>query len=302
MDKWEKIKTAQRMQDYIHRNLDENISLEGLCEAARYSKWHALRIFKEVFGKTPFEYIRALRLTTAAQRIRSNSDANILDVAVDAGFTSHEGFIKAFRARFGINPSQYRDHIPMRYMYFEPSPILNSHLLRNTKEYLKMAETPRTVTVTVIEKPNCKLVLNRGIQSQGYFDYDAEMGCDKFEILEAVSPTLDKVAFIELPPCMITPGTSRAAAAVEVPADFNGNIPEGFEIADLPTHLYMCFNGAPYEDENWYGEAHQELYRVIDSYKPELYGYEYAKDEAPIFNHFASAKDGVRQIIPVKRK
>ena len=70
MDIWEKINTAQRMQDYIHGHIDEKISLEDICEAARYSKWHSLRIFKEIFHKTPFEYIRALRLTKAATGCR----------------------------------------------------------------------------------------------------------------------------------------------------------------------------------------------------------------------------------------
>lgn len=301
MDEIEKMKSAQCMQDYIHQHIKENIELDDICKAAGYSKRHAFRIFKEVFGKTPFEYIRALRLTTAARSIKNDSDINILDVAVNVGFDSHEGFAKAFHSRFGVNPGKYRHHIPRRFMYFDPSPIFNSYLLRNSKEYIEMAETQRTVTVTIIEKPTCKLILKRGIKSQNYFEYDEEMGCDMFEILETVPNALDKVVFIELPPCMIIPETSMAAAAVEVPIDFSGNIPEGFEITDLPSHLYMCFNGAPYEDENWFGEAHQELYRAIDNYKPELYGYEYAKDSAPVFNHFASAKYGVKQIIPVKR-
>lgn len=63
MDIWEKINAAQRMQDYIHQHLDEDITLEDICAASMYSKWHSFRIFKEMFNKTPFEYIRALRLT-----------------------------------------------------------------------------------------------------------------------------------------------------------------------------------------------------------------------------------------------
>ena len=163
-----------------------------------------------------------------------------------------------------------------------------------------MSENQRTVTVTIIEKPECKLILKRGIKSTDYFEYDAEMGCDKFEILETIPNALEKAVYINLPPCMIISGTSRAAAALEVPVDFAGVVPEGFEIIDLPSHLYMWFNGAPYEDESMFGVAHEELYRAIAKYKPELYGYEYATDSAPIFNYFASAANGVRQMIPVR--
>lgn len=301
MDIWEKLNAAQRMQDYIHQHLDEAITLEDLCGAAMYSKWHSFRIFKEVFDKTPFEYIRALRLTHAARSIRNNANATILDVAVDAGFTSHEGFTKAFQRYFGVNPGKYRNHIPRRFMYFEPSSILRYHLLLRSKEYLEMAENQRTVTVTIVEKPTRKLILKRGVTSTCYFEFCEEMGCDAFELLEAIPQALEKAVFLELPPSMITPGTSRAAAALEVPVDFSGSIPEGFDLVDLPPHLYMWFSGAPYEDESMFGVAHEELYRAIAHYKPELYGYEYAKDAAPIFHYFASAATGVRQMIPVRR-
>jgi hypothetical protein len=122
-----------------------------------------------------------------------------------------------------------------------------------------------------------------------------------FEILETIPQALGKVVFIELPLNMTIPGTSKAAAALEVPFDFNGEIPEGFEIVDLPANLYMWFNGAPYEEESMFGVAHDELYRAIANYKPELYGYEYAKDAAPVFHYFASAVTGVKQMIPVRR-
>jgi len=301
MDIWEKINAAQRMQDYIHQNIDGNIALEDICRAARYSKWHSFRIFKEIFHKTPFEYIRALRLTNAARNIKNDSGVNILDVAMNNGFDSHEGFTKAFNAYFGVNPGKYRYHVPRRYMYFDPSPVLSYYLLLNSEEYINMAENQRTVTVTVVEKPDCKLILKRGIKSQDYFAYCEEMGCDMFEILETVPQGLDKVVFIELPPRMITPGTSRAAAALEVPVDFDGDIPDGFEIIDLPSHLYMWFNGAPYEDENWYGYAHEELGRAISNYKPELYGYEFAEDSAPHFHYGTSAATGCKEMIPVRR-
>lgn len=147
MDTWEKLRVAQRMQDYIHQHISENITLEDICEAAMYSKWHSFRIFKEVFHKTPFEYIRAMRLTKAARDIKNDFATNILDVAMNNGFASHEGFSKAFHSYFGVNPNKYRYDTPRRYMYFDPSPILHYYLLLNSRERIEMAENQRTVTV-----------------------------------------------------------------------------------------------------------------------------------------------------------
>ena len=302
MDEFEKIKIAQRMQTYIHLHINENIALDCICEDTGYSKRHAFRIFKDVFNKTPFEYARALRLTNAAQSIKSN-DVSILDVALTVGFDSHEGFTKAFKARFfGVTPSKYREHLPMTYMYFSSLPVLHSHLLRKTKEYIEMAENRRTVTVTIVEKSARKLILIRGKNADDYFSLMSEIGCDKWELLEAhpAYKLLDAVSFVRLPPRLIKPATSEVAVGLEVPTDYCGEIPEGFDVIDLPGFTYLWFQGLPYEDDEWYGHAHEEVYGAIKNYKPELYGYMFARDEAPCFVYGSSAQGGTREMIPVK--
>ena len=70
---WDKIDAVQRMQDYIVSHLDGEITLEALGQTAGYSSFYCIRIFKELTGKTPFDYIRALRLTRAAQTLRDLS-------------------------------------------------------------------------------------------------------------------------------------------------------------------------------------------------------------------------------------
>ena len=78
MERWEKVDAVQRMQDYIERHIAESITLHMLAQTAGYSPWHAARIFKELTEKTPFEYIRALRLSRAAVKLRDLSHEHIL--------------------------------------------------------------------------------------------------------------------------------------------------------------------------------------------------------------------------------
>ena len=59
-----------KMQKYIHAHFHEEITLEDLSRAAGYSKYHAARIFKELTGRTPFEEIRALRLSQASRELQ----------------------------------------------------------------------------------------------------------------------------------------------------------------------------------------------------------------------------------------
>ena len=304
MDELEKIKAAQRMQDYIHQHINDDVTLDGICEVAGYSRRQTFRIFKGVFNTTPFEYIRALRLTRAAQEIRGKPEANILDVALDVGFDSHEGFTKAFKSRFfGVSPRRYRQHLPMKYMYFTPSPVLHSHLLRTTKEFIEMAENQRTVTVTVIEKSARKLILFRGKTADDYFSLMAEIGCDKWEALDAsLTPgALESTSLVRLPPNMIKPDTSAVAVGLEVSTDYCGEIPVRFEIIDMPAFTYLWFQGLPYDDDDWYGYAHDEVRRAIENYRPALYGYEFAYDEAPSFAYGSSAAAGTKDMVPVRK-
>ena len=107
------------MQDCIEQHITETITLHMLAQAAGYSPWHSARIFKERTGKTPFEYIRALRLSRAAVKLR-DKDARVIDVALDFVFDSHEGFTKAFSKQFGMSPRYYSKNKPPLKLFMPP--------------------------------------------------------------------------------------------------------------------------------------------------------------------------------------
>lgn len=103
------INAVQRMQDYMESHLGVPVTMNELARAAGYSPWYAARIFKEELGRTPFEYLRALRLTRAALKLR-DEPVRVLDVALEFVFNSHEGFTRAFSRSFGVTPKQYQTH------------------------------------------------------------------------------------------------------------------------------------------------------------------------------------------------
>ena len=91
----EQILAVQRMQDYIEQHLSENITLAKLSEVSLYSPWYSYRLFKEHTNLTPADYIRRLRLSRSALRLRDEK-CRILDVALDMGFGSVDGYQRAF--------------------------------------------------------------------------------------------------------------------------------------------------------------------------------------------------------------
>ncbi len=94
------------MQDYIKAHLSENITLDDLAKVAMFSPWYARRIFVSLLGVTPSDYIRRLRLSNSALRLRDEK-VTVLDVALDLGFGSAYGYTRAFAREFGCNPKQY---------------------------------------------------------------------------------------------------------------------------------------------------------------------------------------------------
>lgn len=276
------------MQEYIESHMTKPITLYDLAQSCDLSPWHASRIFKELLGKTPFEYIRACRISQAALKLRDEK-VKVIDVAFDFVFDTHEGFTRAFSKRFGMNPAQYKKHTPPVRLFL-PHQVMDSYP-NLFKEEIKMDEKKsktsgydpmKTVFVQVVERPARKMILKRGIKATHYFNYCEEVGCDVWGILVSIKEALYEPVGIWLPPPMILPGTSKYAQGVEVPANYSGQVPEGFDIIDLKPCKMMIFQGPPFEDED-FQDAIRNLWDVMKSYDPKIYGFDWADEDAPRF-------------------
>ncbi|MBB71151.1 MAG: AraC family transcriptional regulator [Legionellales bacterium] len=105
------MKQRQQLQniiDYIGLHLDEDLTLERLTAISGMSKFHFHRLFTAYMGLSLYQYIRWLRLKRAAFGLIMDKERSILDIALDAGFDSHEAFSRAFKQICGLSPSQFR--------------------------------------------------------------------------------------------------------------------------------------------------------------------------------------------------
>jgi len=92
---------------YIESNFVREIDLDEIASAAGVSRFHLTRAFGQSFGRSAIRYMRGRRLSEAAKTL-ANGAPDILSVALDAGYASHEAFTRAFREQFGITPEQFR--------------------------------------------------------------------------------------------------------------------------------------------------------------------------------------------------
>jgi len=299
LTRWDKIKAAERMQEYIEAHLGDTITMAALAQAARYSHWHAARLFREVTGKSPFEYVRLRRLSAAAETLR-NSSRKVVDVAFDFVFDSHEGFTRAFARQFGMPPARFRRTGSPVELFMPPQ--LRDWYARRQRGALTVAESrkPETVFVQVLERPARRAIVKRGRNATHYFEYCEEVGCDVWDRLAAIPDALQEPMGMWLPDSLRMPGTSLYVQGVEVAADYEGEVPDGFEVMELPACKMRVFQGPPFEDKD-FERAISSLWDVMKSYRPETFGFTWADDDGPRFQLRPEGYRGYIEGRPVRR-
>ena len=288
----EQRKAVRRMQDYIHDHLSEEISMADLAKAASFSPWYARRIFIRVLGMTPAVYIRRLKLSRSALRLRDES-GQILDVAMDMGYGSVDGYQRAFRREFGINPKEYSSS-PIPVWLFTPSFITDKERSEN-----KMSDT-RNVFIQVVEKPARKVILKRGIRATEYWSYCEEVGCDVWGLLTSIRSISGEPVCLFLPEKLRNPAANEYVQGVEVEPDYAGEIPEGFEVIDLPASTYLLFRGEPFAEED-YVAAIGEIWDAEKKYDPAFIGFEW-DNENPRIQLEPRGERGYIELVPVKKR
>ena len=256
---------VQRMQDYIEKHLAENITLADLSAISLFSPWYSYRLFTHWTTLTPADYIRRLRLSKSALRLRDER-CKILDIALELGFGSVDGYQRAFFREFGCNPGEYAN-TPIPLYLFVPYGVK----YQTVKKEKKM-ETVKNVFVQVVEKSARKVLIKRGIKAADYFAYCEEVGCDIWGLLLSIKSISKEPVSLWLPAKYIKPGTSQYVQGVEVAEDYAGIIPDGFDLIEMPACKYLMFQGEPFAEED-YCEAIEQVWNAIKKYDPAVIGY-----------------------------
>jgi AraC family transcriptional regulator len=91
--------------EFIEKNIKDELTPEIIANQCGYSSFHFSRVFNITKGMTLMEYVKKRRLSLAA--IDLFSGKKIIDIALEYGFETHNGFSKAFKKEFGFSPKQY---------------------------------------------------------------------------------------------------------------------------------------------------------------------------------------------------
>lgn len=94
-----------RSKLFIDCNYASAIDLDNIADEAFFSKFHFIRLFKEIYGKTPHQYLIAVRLEKAKQFLGEGK--SVSDTCADVGFESLTSFSSLFKKSVGVSPSVY---------------------------------------------------------------------------------------------------------------------------------------------------------------------------------------------------
>lgn len=257
--------------DKCIKNYDsEVLTLEFLSKRLGYSEFYTTRKFREISGMSFRDYLRQRRLAFALKEIR-DSDKNILNIALDYGFSSHEAFTRAFKETFGVTPSDYRKN---------PKPVVLRTKINPFDRYflglgeIGMVKSTDDIKIYFVTIPAHKFLHIKNYESNGYWNFwqkQNQMQGQDYEticgLLDSVKGKLDDnggsesnsgsgqiMAYINDPNGRLCDwGFPRTECyGVRLPFDYKGGVPPQMHIIDIPEAEYIVFEHGPfdYEQEN----------------------------------------------------
>jgi AraC family transcriptional regulator len=121
---------AQRALWYIESHLAEPLTLDEVSAVGGVSRFHMVRAFAAATGFSVMRYVRARRLTEAARALAAGAP-DILTLALDADYGSHEAFTRAFRDHFGVTPEAVRATMCIDRLKLQEPILMDSTTLDN---------------------------------------------------------------------------------------------------------------------------------------------------------------------------
>ena len=216
---------VQKALWFVESHLREPIALDDVASRSGVSSYHLTRAFDAVTGYSLMRYVRARRLSEAAREL-VNGAPDILTVALDAGYGSHEAFTRAFRDQFGLTPEQVRGRGQLDTL------ILTEPIIMDSTPMPDLAP-PRFETT--------KPLLLAGIVARYHQQASAAIPSQWEKLQPFLGHVPKRVGRTAYGACYNTDdeGNFDYLCGIEV-SDFS-DLPEGFSTLRVPTHKYAVF-------------------------------------------------------------
>lgn len=106
---------------FIDNNFGSNIDLNNIADEACFSKFHFIRLFKSIYGKTPHQYLIRVRVENAKLFLEKGS--SVSETCFDVGFDSVSSFTALFKQYTTLSPSAYQQQHQLRLQQIKKTPL-----------------------------------------------------------------------------------------------------------------------------------------------------------------------------------
>ncbi|WP_211909437.1 AraC family transcriptional regulator [Tardiphaga alba] len=220
---------------WIEHHLDTPLSVEVIAEVAGLSPYHFSRLFSARMGRGVMAHVRGRRLVRAAQRLATDPELRLIDLAVDCGFDSQEAFTRAFSRTFGVAPGRFRRG-------FSVTPIEGQYPMTMPETDVTLTQLPELATLEAFTVAGPQRRFDEG---------------NKAEIPQLWSQMMGALPFAGQAPEWTTYGVVWNVDRAEGHFDYlagvgvadEATLPAGFSALRIPAGHYAVFritlNGGP---------------------------------------------------------
>jgi AraC family transcriptional regulator len=251
---------------YIESHFATEMTLDDVAQMSGVSRYHISRIFGVATGQPVMRYIRGRRLTEAARAL-SNGAADILSVALDYGYGSHEAFTRAFRDQFGVTPEAVRTERHLGNMKLvEP---LRMDKIQHVNLEPPRFENSRALLIAGIgERYNCENLAGIASQWQRFLPHFGHVPGQVGRVAYGVISNSDEAGNIDYLAGVEVSDFSRVGpelARLRVPEQRYAVFQHRDHVSSIRATMFTIFN-------KWLPESG---HRVVDAPELERYGEEF---------------------------
>ncbi len=157
---------VQKALWYVESHSRIGITLDDVASASGVSSYYLTRAFSEVFGTSLMRYTRRRRLTEAAKQLVGGA-SDILTLAIDNGYGSHEAFSRAFKEEFGTTPESVRMLGTLSNLKLTEPIVMKTSPLP-ALDQPRIESLPTQWLVGLVERYDCKSRLVSPINGNGF--------------------------------------------------------------------------------------------------------------------------------------
>lgn len=294
MQEW--IYAAQKLIDYIEEHACGNPSLSEISAHIGYSPYYCSEQFHRAAGMTIREYMLKRRLAMAALALRDTA-APVVEIALEYGFSDQSTFTRAFKNTYGRAPLAYRKNpgpLPLVCKKMLLMPFENHEggfdMGNISKPYVRVEYIPAHKYLGVYRKTMTE-------DGEIYPGHDCEPVCGIIFSFKETDPIV--TAFTA--GWTWENGERNYFFGSGVPLDYKGEIPEGFELREVPGSYYIVFCHQPFDYLSENGEVMKRVEELAWNFNPKPLGFEWNEEICPDYQRHYPEGLGYQVLRAVKK-